>query len=1325
MLKKIYLPIILIAVIFIFISNVTAVNATNVTVDQISNASGNLQTYIETNHAIPTSINVSGNQVTNTQFLKLQSQALLNINTSANTSIPIGTYGNAGNPQEYLATSMNINQTEYLSMASRTNNFMNTNGVLPNYVSITSAPGNYVRPETLTYIFSQILNSYKNTGILPDFVTVNKWTVISNTNTVFFSIDQINNASTAVKSYVETNHGLPSYVTISSKQVTMAQFLKLETLAVLNINGNLNSKIVYINFGSATNPLENITTSININITDYVDLANRVNTFMNTNVVAPNYGTINTPQYTYSPTSRIRFETLVYTYAQILNSYKITGIQPDFIIINQWSVVSNASTVFISIDDINNASSTIKTYIETNHQLPANVDISSSQINMAQFLKLATMSILNIKGNAYVPIPLGYYTNPTYPQENATDGLICDLDYIEIANRIIPYMNTYKVAPNYANLKNATGDMNVTGRYMRFESLVYMYAQVLDLYNSSKILPEKVSFTPWIAVSNPGKVYNFRSREFFDTIQAAINDTDTLNGDIITLGNKTFSENVIVNKSLILRPLYDYVTVQAENHNLPVFIINNAGSGSEIQYLIIKGFGNSTGIYVNNSNNNTISNNNITTNKNGIIIENSNNNLINYNTITNNTENGLYLLNGNNHSLSDNNISNNNLNGILVNSISQSQITRNIISSNSYDGISIYNSSPTVNFNSITGNSRYGLYNEGNGTVDATNNWWGSNNPLISLNGPSDIAGNNINSTTWLVMNVTSSCDRSNRTGSCYNYIITADITHNNQGNDTSKNNNIPNGIPIFFNTNLGTINTSTSTSRGKAVLLLTNTSAGLANVTAVLNNQTINLSVNLTSVDVLGVYNNRTNQWFNTIQDAINDTNTLDGDTITLHEGTYTENIIISKKITLKPFTGENVIIQAPEPDGDLSVIIITSEGSGSTIQNLNVNGNGDSCGIDLNSATNCQINGNTIKNNNCGISFSMSNNNTISGNNFKNNFYGITIYSSINTTITSNTITNSFYGIYLYNSTDNGISGNIVGQNWVGIYLHLTNNTNILENNITDNGCGICCYDSNNNSINANNFTNNWVIDKSSLNSSEIILATTVYTCGPAALATVLKHMGLNVTEEELINLAGTDETGTSINGLVQAAQNKGLTASGYKLNIDQLRNDFIIVLNIGGNYHYNIFKNITNNTVYLMDPNIGCIEMNLTKFGELYIGYALVVFNGTIEINGTLLTYQEMQIKATWFRVFIRNWGRIFDYINVGSSPERSYYYTKGWALGWHLHEGWCTVYGYHSHSYYVRGRKYTYSHKGYYSVYKKYYAFGWYWGTVKRYYNGYQF
>jgi hypothetical protein len=37
--------------------------------------------------------------------------------------------------------------------------------------------------------------------------------------------------------------------------------------------------------------------------------------------------------------------------------------------------------------------------------------------------------------------------------------MIYDSDLVDIANRVIPYMNTYKNAPNYANVINTTGDM--------------------------------------------------------------------------------------------------------------------------------------------------------------------------------------------------------------------------------------------------------------------------------------------------------------------------------------------------------------------------------------------------------------------------------------------------------------------------------------------------------------------------------------------------------------------------------------------------------------------------------------------------------------------------------------------------------------------------------------------------------------------------------------------------------------------------------------------------------------------------------------------------
>ena len=55
---------------------------------------------------------------------------------------------------------------------------------------------------------------------------------------------QVTNASGSVKSYIETNHTLPSSTSVGGNSVNMSQYLKLATTAVLNINNNSNATII-------------------------------------------------------------------------------------------------------------------------------------------------------------------------------------------------------------------------------------------------------------------------------------------------------------------------------------------------------------------------------------------------------------------------------------------------------------------------------------------------------------------------------------------------------------------------------------------------------------------------------------------------------------------------------------------------------------------------------------------------------------------------------------------------------------------------------------------------------------------------------------------------------------------------------------------------------------------------------------------------------------------------------------------------------------------------------------------------------------------------
>lgn len=86
-------------------------------------------------------------------------------------------------------------------------------------------------------------------------------------------------------------------------------------------------------------------------------------------------------------------------------------------------------------------------------------------------------------------------------------------------------------------------------------------------------------------------------------------------------------------------------------------------------------------------------------------------------------------------------------------------------------------------------------------------------------------------------------------------------------------------------------------------------------------------------------------------------------------------------------------------------------------------------------------------------------------------------------------------------------------------------------------------------------------------------------------------------------------------------------GVSAIGARLTVDQLKTNYLIVLDIDGRKHFEIIKNITTTTVYLFDPNLGNIEMTIDKFNEMYTGVALVL-NDTLPPGTVLLTDDEMR-------------------------------------------------------------------------------------------------
>jgi outer membrane protein assembly factor BamB len=371
--------------------------------------------------------------------------------------------------------------------------------------------------------------------------------------------------------------------------------------------------------------------------------------------------------------------------------------------------------------------------------------------------------------------------------------------------------------------------------------------------------PNLTAHTGSADVTVSGNVVNIRTGTTYNTIQEAIDDVSTLDGDTINVGIGNYTENVIVNKQLILNALGS-ATVMALNVNNPVFSITIAGNNSVISGFTITGAINSYGVYIATLVNSTIANNTIIENGlEGIFIDgNSNTTNLNLNTITGNTirnneRDGIRVLSGS-PTINSNNIYSNERDGIRIQS-GNPTINSNNIYSNEINGIRVQAGNPIIHFNRIYNNGLYGLYDVSTtpNVTNATYNWWGTNNPTYvmgtSMPGKSDIYDAHTSAhvvyNPWIVLTANSIPDLL-KAGA--NATITAYLTHDSNGNVITG--QVPDGIPVSFSTDSGKINPENKTTGGSATSTLTSGNvSGTTNASVTVDACTVSVPVTVDTV--------------------------------------------------------------------------------------------------------------------------------------------------------------------------------------------------------------------------------------------------------------------------------------------------------------------------------------------------------------------------------------------------------------------------------------------------------------------------------------------
>ncbi len=324
----------------------------------ILNAATNVKTYTETNNKIPETVYINNNAVTMPQLLYLMTSSVNNVNQGSSASVNYKNVNPAPNPSENTRGGT-LTKTAYLDASQRIKTFMDNNNHAPNFATTTQGTISF---ETQIYLFSRILSFYQSNNQLPGFATIipglkveagsstpaNNPPVVPPVTpenppvtpepenppvinpptpdpvTSNFTLAQINAAATNVKKYYDTNKKLPPTVTINNQQITLNQFLYLLTTATINQNTGKTTPITPKNINTPPNPSENAKQGT-ITKTAYLDLAQRIKTFMDNNNHAPNFAT--------TTLGTTRYETQIYAFSRILDFYQTNKYLPNSVTI--------------------------------------------------------------------------------------------------------------------------------------------------------------------------------------------------------------------------------------------------------------------------------------------------------------------------------------------------------------------------------------------------------------------------------------------------------------------------------------------------------------------------------------------------------------------------------------------------------------------------------------------------------------------------------------------------------------------------------------------------------------------------------------------------------------------------------------------------------------------------------------------------------------------------------------------------------------------------------------------------------------------------------
>ncbi len=294
-------------------------------------------------------IGTAQTQTVNISTVQEKANIQLNNTCNANKSVAtqnstdksVKTVQNAGTATANVSTNQTTVKTQAIAQDTASTS-VNQAIKIPAVTSTSSISKNSTSTETNTQnaVKTALNNSKNSTSTETNTVNNTTGAAAGETKTATvtsknFTVSQITDAAARVKAFIETNHKLPNYVTIGTTQVQMPEFLKLLTAGLLQLNSGKTTSITLKDVNGPAKPTESVKSG-SITKSGYLDLAKRVNAFIDANGALPNYAT--------SSLGKLNYQSLIYSFSKVLAFYKTNDRLPSYVTVKPWSTVGTSST---------------------------------------------------------------------------------------------------------------------------------------------------------------------------------------------------------------------------------------------------------------------------------------------------------------------------------------------------------------------------------------------------------------------------------------------------------------------------------------------------------------------------------------------------------------------------------------------------------------------------------------------------------------------------------------------------------------------------------------------------------------------------------------------------------------------------------------------------------------------------------------------------------------------------------------------------------------------------------------------------------------------